>query len=753
MRHAPAKRAPRAAPRTRIESVETLLEHGHFKRAAELARQSVDAADRAKNPQARAAARRLLAHAQLNTDHAADALANAHEAVRIAQACKAHSEHALAELALSEIARSSGDDTAGLAHATRARRVAERSRDLGVLRAVLAEIGWLLTRVGDAERAREVFAEALAIPDTASSPSRSFRVFYNSSRAARAAGRVTDALQMLDQAEVLAKRADLRAALWSIATTRTLTLLDVGAIDEARQVLLCHPISPEAPRWQRAQQLMLQASIAVAAGERPDAVLVLVASGLELATDHALTRQSLERLRVSALLARGEREEAERVAIAIVSESARGGARPVVAAAMALAARAATHPQAALLRWLGAHSLASGGVAARVEHESLAALAGEADPIGKLSRDGCAVAHARLVERTPPHLRATARRTLRQVEQRFSAEATRAPKVELDPHTARVREDVGIVGSSSSLLRAVATVARSSRNASSIVLIGETGSGKELFARLAHELSPRRLGPFVAINCAAIPEPLLEAELFGHERGAFTGASQSRKGLFGEADGGTLFLDELGEMSAAMQAKLLRVLEDREVRAVGGGKVRKVDVRVIAATHRDLISLIAGKQFREDLYYRIAGWTVRVPPLRERPEDVPAIARALLARDPSTRGYRIDVPGLTALAEYSWPGNVRELSNVIHLAAALAEDDVVGGHEVRQAIGDRAQRPLKDQTSAVIETTIEQLRGRHHSEVRELAGRAIAAADGNKRAAARALGISRQNLYRLIEET
>jgi len=162
-------------------------------------------------------------------------------------------------------------------------------------------------------------------------------------------------------------------------------------------------------------------------------------------------------------------------------------------------------------------------------------------------------------------------------------------------------------------MRAVATIARAARSNASLVLTGETGSGKELFARLAHRLSTRSRAKFVAINCAAIPQPLLEAELFGHERGAFTGAERARPGLFVEADGGTLLLDEVGEMSPAMQAKLLRVLEDREVRAVGGGKSRKVDVRVIAATHRDLSALVAQGTFREDLFYRLAAITVRVP--------------------------------------------------------------------------------------------------------------------------------------------
>jgi transcriptional regulator with PAS, ATPase and Fis domain len=314
-------------------------------------------------------------------------------------------------------------------------------------------------------------------------------------------------------------------------------------------------------------------------------------------------------------------------------------------------------------------------------------------------------------------------------------------------------------------MRAVATVARAARSNASLVLTGETGSGKELFARLAHRLSARSRAKFVAINCAAIPEPLLEAELFGHERGAFTGAERARPGLFVEADGGTLLLDEIGEMSPAMQAKLLRVLEDREVRAVGGGGSRTVDVRVIAATHRDLAALVAQGAFREDLFYRLAAITVRVPSLRERPEDLPAITRALLAREDTTKDHRLDVPGAALLSEHAWPGNVRELANVLQVAAAMSEGHVIGAAELAAALGSShlARRPDdavapsgthpvdNSGKAAVRETTLSALRARHRAELRELVGRAIAGAEGNKRKAARSLGVSRQGLYRVLD--
>ena len=314
----------------------------------------------------------------------------------------------------------------------------------------------------------------------------------------------------------------------------------------------------------------------------------------------------------------------------------------------------------------------------------------EPEPIGQLARNAIVMLRARLVNRTPPEYRKTMLRTLRQVEQRTAAlrQTKRAEtEVAVGDEVLRAKDEVGIAGESPALMKAVATVARAARSTASLVLTGETGSGKELFARFAHRLSPRARAPFVAINCAAIPQPLLEAELFGHERGAFTGAERSRRGLFVEAEGGTLLLDEVGEMSAAMQAKLLRVLEDGEVRAVGGTKSRVVDVRVIAATHRDLAQMVAERTFREDLYYRLAAITVRVPALRERPEDLPAIARALLAREAATKDHRLDVPALTLLSEHAWPGNVRELANVLLVAATMVEGLVIGRPELAAAIG------------------------------------------------------------------
>jgi DNA-binding NtrC family response regulator/tetratricopeptide (TPR) repeat protein len=767
--------APRAVrQRARIEdrdalvrSAEAAFEAGDYEASRDLARRAADAADESAARLAdddegarevagnvRAGARRLLALSLLYTDRPAEALQAAQEAARIAQGARAQRELALAELALSEIIRSTGDNVEGLRWAARAHASASRARDVPTLRSVLAAYGLLLGRLGDGERAREAFAEALALPSAGQPPMRAFRVLQDAATTHRSAGRYQEALVACDRAEELAREASLGVA-WPLLEMRLTTYVDIAAVDPARELLDMHPIGPDAPTWKRAQRLALEASLAQTAGERPEVVERLANEGLALRGLDASSRLSLSLLRSGALLARGRADEAERIAVEAMSASARGAARGFAAQAMALAARATSRPEAALLRWLGAYSLATNGVHARVEHEALCALSTAPDPIGSLARTGLAVARERLVERTPAEHRSTMKRGLRAVEARATA-AREARRVEADtalsPEVLRAKEEVGLVGSSPPLVRAVVTIARAARSDSSIVVAGETGSGKELFARLAHRLSTRAAGPFVAINCAAIPEPLLEAELFGHERGAFTGAERARAGLFVEAQGGTLFLDEVGEMSRAMQAKLLRVLEEREVRAVGGGRARKVDVRVLAATHRDLAVMVSSGAFREDLYYRLAAITVRIPSLRERPEDVPVIARALLARASATQSKRLDVPALTALSEHGWPGNVRELANALHAAAAVVEGDMISGDEVRDAIRSSGARSASRPDRALEETSVAALRARHKAELREVVGRAIAAADGNKLRAARALGISRQGLYRILGE-
>jgi DNA-binding NtrC family response regulator len=739
---------------------------GDFARARILAKEAVRISDtphgragegaRARSEESsRAEARRLLALALLYDDKGEEAERLAEEAIRIARTVGSKRETALAELALAEVLRARGDYVAGLKHASRARQLAERSGDARTGAAVLSDYALLLSRVGDDERAREAFDILLAMPLGAVPRARALRVLYNAAMAHRAAGRFDLALRILDRADELPSPRRAPSSEWTVTSARLLTLIDVGAYDDARALLDSFDETELKSGWQRAQVLAFRAGLALASGARAEAVEAIVHEGLAIEGIEPPLRFSLERIRALSLLQRGRLLEAERVAVGLTAGAAKGGTRAHAAQALAIAARAGS-PDAWLLRWLGALACATGS-AARIEHEAYAALVTEPEPIGQLARNALVMLRARLVDRTPPEYRKTLLRTLRQVEQRTAAlrQTKRAEtEIAVGDEVLQAKDEVGIAGESPALMKAVATVARAAKSTASLVLTGETGSGKELFARFGHRLSPRVRAPFVAINCAAIPQPLLEAELFGHERGAFTGAERSRRGLFVEAEGGTLFLDEVGEMSAAMQAKLLRVLEDGEVRAVGGTKSRVVDVRVIAATHRDLSQMVSEGTFREDLYYRLAAITVRVPALRERPEDLPAIARALLAREAATKDHRLDVPAMTMLSEHAWPGNVRELANVLRVAATMVEGLVIGHPELAAAIGSSltaTRGGARANGAAVVkETSLAALRARHRAELRELVGRAVAGADGNKRKAARSLGVSRQGLYRVL---
>ncbi len=760
-----------AARKSLLSQAQDALDAGDFATARELAEDALREADGPRGKKkagprddsSRAEARRLLALALLYSDKAEDAERLAHEAIRIARAAGARKETALAELALADVLRSRGDYVAGLAHAGRARQLAEKAGDARTVAAVLSDYALLLSRLGDDERAREAFDRVLATPLTALPRAHALRVLYNAATAHRAAGRFELALRTLARAQDLPRTPAAPSAEWLVTSAHVLTLVDMGCYDEARAVLDAVDESRLEAGWQRAQMLALRAGLALAGGAKPEHVDALVEEGLAIDGLEPPARFGLERVRALALLQRHRFFDAERVAIGLTASAAKTGTRQHAAQALALAARAGA-PDAWLLRWLGAMGCATGGTAARIEHEAYAALVNEPEPIGQLARNALATLRARLVDRTPAVYKKTMLKTLRHVEQRTVAlRQTKNEEAQLaiGDEVVSAKEEVGLAGSSPSLMRAVATVARASRSNASLVFTGETGSGKELFARLAHRLSTRSRAKFVAVNCAAIPEPLLEAELFGHERGAFTGAERARGGLFVEADGGTLFLDEVGEMSPAMQAKLLRVLEDREVRAVGGTSSRKVDVRVIAATHRDLAALVTEGAFREDLYYRLAAITVRVPSLRERTEDIPAIARALLAREEGTNDHRLDVPAHALLSEHAWPGNVRELANVLRVAAAMSEGRVIGGPELSAAIGSshlarRGDAPpngngAPEGKTPLRETTLAALRARHRAELRELVGRALTSADGNKRKAARALGVSRQGLYRVLD--
>ncbi len=248
----------------------------------------------------------------------------------------------------------------------------------------------------------------------------------------------------------------------------------------------------------------------------------------------------------------------------------------------------------------------------------------------------------------------------------------------------------GIVGGSAAMAEVLRQLEKVAPQKTTVLLEGESGTGKELVARALHERSPRASFPFVAVNCGAIPAELIESELFGHVRGAFTDATRTRKGLAEEADGGTLFLDEIGELPLALQPKLLRFLEDEEVRPLGDVRARKVDVRVVAATGRDLRRAIAAGQFREDLFYRLDVVAVRVPPLRDRPEDIPALAAHFLARHarlrPELGGLSFSEEALEALRAHRWPGNVRELEHALERAVVLAEGPVVREEDLPETV-------------------------------------------------------------------
>jgi len=267
-------------------------------------------------------------------------------------------------------------------------------------------------------------------------------------------------------------------------------------------------------------------------------------------------------------------------------------------------------------------------------------------------------------------------------------------------------------------------------------LQGESGVGKEVVARFIHRASPRRRGPFVAINCAALPESLLESELFGFERGAFTGAHLAKPGQIELAAGGVLFLDEVSEMTPAAQAKVLRVLEEREFRRLGGLRAIQADVRVIAATNRDLHEAVARGQFRLDLYYRLNVFDIRIPPLRERREDVVILAQAFLEeRARSTRGARVNLTAAAkdALLRHEWPGNVRELHNALERATIVCEDGLIRAQDLSLAQPPRVSAMVESTELNVVE--------------RQAIERAMRNVSGNKARAARQLGISRTQLY------
>ncbi len=288
----------------------------------------------------------------------------------------------------------------------------------------------------------------------------------------------------------------------------------------------------------------------------------------------------------------------------------------------------------------------------------------------------------------------------------------------------------------------------------SVLVLGETGVGKEKLSRVIHDSSQRAAGPLVALNCAALNDALLESELFGHERGAFTGAATAKQGLVESADGGTLFLDEIGDMSLVIQAKLLRVIEEREVRRVGGLKSKQVDVRFVAATHADLETAVAEGRFREDLYFRLSAATLVIPPLRERQKEIEILARKFAGSAAARMGrsrIRITTGALALLRSYSWPGNIRELRNVIERAVVLCNDDVISADQLPVAkIRGTYTRAVPGTTTPIPTMRLREVPCEETERAKILS--ALAQADGNQTKAANLLGVSRRTLINRLEQ-
>jgi len=330
-----------------------------------------------------------------------------------------------------------------------------------------------------------------------------------------------------------------------------------------------------------------------------------------------------------------------------------------------------------------------------------------------------------------------------------------------------------VIGESALMRQLLAMIERVAASDATVLIVGESGTGKELLARTIHRVGPRSDGPFVAFDCSALAPTLLEAELFGHEKGAFTGASRARRGLFREAQGGTIFLDEIGDIDASVQNKLLRVLQEREIKPVGSDRPVAIDVRVLAATNKDLKALVARGQFREDLYWRLAVVPIQVPPLRERKEDIRQLAAHILARrggaaksfagSEARYPTQITAKALSRLESYRWPGNIRELENVLSRAAILCDGETIRSHDLDMLGLDRAHAAAGAAAGVADDDRVELppieldrlgdgegLKDVTDRAVRAVERAALAAAlrrDRNPALAARRLGISRASIY------
>jgi DNA-binding NtrC family response regulator len=329
----------------------------------------------------------------------------------------------------------------------------------------------------------------------------------------------------------------------------------------------------------------------------------------------------------------------------------------------------------------------------------------------------------------------------RVAEKRALAKKYQAIKRRLE----RIEGGTQLIGTSREMERVRALIAKVAPTNSTVLIRGETGTGKELVARALHEQSLRAESPFVAVNCGALPEMLIESELFGHRKGAFTGADEHRSGLFEVAEGGTIFLDEIGELPKAMQAKLLRVLESGEIRRVGDNDAFRVDVRVVCATHRNLHEMVDSGEFREDLMFRINPFEIWLPPLRSRLEDIPALANFLFCRfRPGARpaDQNFSPEALDILLSHVWPGNVRELANVVEHATILCETPPITPEHLPQNFG---ASKLRRQLRSLGPTTLRELEMQAIQE-------AIERHEGNKASAAEELGIALKTLYNRLNQ-
>ena len=328
------------------------------------------------------------------------------------------------------------------------------------------------------------------------------------------------------------------------------------------------------------------------------------------------------------------------------------------------------------------------------------------------------------------------------LERRDLIEQNKALKKQLED----IRAKGQMIGSSPAYRRMVSLVEQIADSSATILIQGESGAGKELVARTIHERSGRRAGPFVAVNCAALPETLLESELFGYEKGAFTGAVGRKEGRFELAGGGTLFLDEVGDLSLVTQPKILRVLQEGEFERLGGTRTIQVDVRIVAATNQDLAEMVKDKRFREDLYYRLNVITVRVPPLRERHEDVRLLAQHYLRVYAAKNGRKLEGfsnEALERLESYKWPGNVRELENLIERMVLLARKDRIDAEDLPEEVAG-VKRPPRDAILELIGTPLAEIEQRLLDETLRITG-------GNKTQAAKLLGIDVRTVARKLE--